>query len=242
MEGQREKLNGNRRRRRRNKTEPKAQSAPVLIAARRPDSPRLGKISRRNIAASARPKRSGSKLFAESPEAVFFSNEEPGPELGSGVNATEGALGDAAATAEGSMNSRADTDKPRRVVRIALAPTAPSAADEVEGRRARLLDRLVTCEGRGAISRIASELIDTGGIPEEQPYQIQLLEHVDERRASDALDALNRLLERQVPIKRPILDQRLRRLEEEAEEASVRDRARELRRRLRASPASNERI
>src|SRR6187399_870682 len=67
MEGQREKLNGNRRRRRRNKSESKTQTAPVLIAARRPDSPRLGKISRRNIAASARPKRNGGSVFIDAP-------------------------------------------------------------------------------------------------------------------------------------------------------------------------------
>lgn len=232
MEGQREKLNGNRRRRRRNKSESKTQTAPVLIAARRPDSPRLGKISRRNIAASARPKRNGASAFidtgVEAPEAPEEQSDVFAAGAESGAPSADGSR------LEPRADARGEADKPRRVARIALAPTAPSILDEGGARRERLLDRLVTCEGRGAISRIASELFESGGIPEEQPYQIQLLEHVDERRASEALDVLVRLLERQVPIKRPILDQRLRRLEEEAEEGSVRDRARELRRRLRA--------
>jgi hypothetical protein len=228
MEGQREKLNGNRRRRRRNKSESKTQTAPVLIAARRPDSPRLGKISRRNIAASARPKRNGTNAFIDTPVEAPEAPEEQSDVFAAGAESSP-------LSADGSRAEvRGEADKPRRVARIALAPTGPSIIDEGGARRERLLDRLVTCEGRGAISRIASELFESGGIPEEQPYQIQLLEHVDERRASEALDVLVRLLERQVPIKRPILDQRLRRLEEEAEEGSVRDRARELRRRLRA--------
>jgi hypothetical protein len=232
MEGQREKLNGNRRRRRRNKNDSKPQGAPVLIAARRPDSPRMGKISRRNIAASARPKRSGSALSAGGLEVTAELTEDAvEPELESGVGETN------SVPARGN-----EADKPRRVARIAQAPVAALAPDQAQVRRERLLDRLVTCEGRGAISRIASELHESGGIPEEQPYQLQLLEHVDEQRAAEALCVLIRLLERQVPIKRPILDQRLRRLEEEADEPSVRDQARELRRRLRAVTATNERI
>ncbi|HEX2730913.1 MAG TPA: hypothetical protein VHM70_04885 [Polyangiaceae bacterium] len=232
MDGQRDKLNGNRRRRRRQKSEPKAQSAPVLIAARRPDSPRLGKISRRNIAASARPKRSPVRPELSTPER----------ELASGVNAAipaeaEVGLGEerAALSADGNT-PRLVEEKPRRVARIAAAAPTGLLADEPEQKRERLLDRLITCEGRGAISRVANELLDHGGVPDEQRYQIQLLEHVDERRAASALESLSRLLEKQAPIKRPILDQRLRRLEEEAEEALVRENARELRRKLRATP------
>jgi hypothetical protein len=227
MEGQRGKSNGNRRRKRRAKGESKAQHAPVLIAARRPDSPRLGKISRRNIAASARPKRAPTEGGNGTEGALL----EPGDPLANG-------RGSALSTPleDGGVDKANEAEKPRRVVRIAAAPS--STVDEREQRRQRLLERLSTCEGRSAISRIADELFESGGVPEEQPYQIQLLEHVHEQRAWAALRVMARLLDRQSPIKRPILDQRLRRLEEEADEVSLRTEARELRRRLRSAGAA----
>jgi hypothetical protein len=125
-------------------------------------------------------------------------------------------------------------DKPRRVARIAQATVG--VLDERQARRERLLDRLVTCEGRSAISRIADELYLDAGVPEQQQYQIQLLEHVDEAKADAALDVLYRLFQRELPIKRPILDQRLRRLEDEADERSVREKAATLRMFVRSVP------
>jgi hypothetical protein len=199
MDGQRQKANGGRRRRRRSKSEPKPQAAPVLIAARRPDSPLLAKGSSRSIAASAQPK----KLNEESPKSAPQARPP-------------------AATA----------DKPRRVARIAEARTV--VMDEHDSRRHRLLERLATCEGRSAITRVADELLEEG-IPEEQQYQLQLLEHVDEQCAKNALGVLARLFENQEPIKRPILDRRLRRLEDEADELDVREQAGELRRFLRST-------
>src|SRR5262245_31895365 len=124
MEGQREKLNGNRRRRRRNKSESKTQTAPILIAARRPDSPRMGKISRRNIAASARPKRNGSTTSGEAVEAPEQSD----------AFATDALTSSAGSAADRGETER-DAEKPRRVARIALAPSAPSVADETAVRR-----------------------------------------------------------------------------------------------------------
>lgn len=205
---QRQNLNGGRRRRRRSKNETKPKSAPVLIAARRPDSPRLMKISRRNIAASAQPKRA--------------RGEGGEPELPSETRQME----------VPAQLGKAEEAQPRRVVRI--AQTRQSALDESESRRERLLERLVHSEGRIAISRLVDELLGSGGIPERQEYQLQLLEHVDEQKANAAMDVLARLFETEPPIKRPILDQRLRRLEDEADEAAVRTRAAELRRSIRS--------
>jgi hypothetical protein len=126
-----------------------------------------------------------------------------------------------------------EVTKPRRVARIALNQTG--ALDEREVRRLRLLDRLVACEGRSAISRIADELRTHGfAVPEEQEIQLQLLEHVDERCARDAMQVMSRLLSGEAPIKRPILEQRLRRLEEEADEAETREQAAALRRQIRS--------
>jgi hypothetical protein len=108
-------------------------------------------------------------------------------------------------------------------------------ADERERQRQRLLDRLMAAETRGSISRAADEYLQGGfEFPIEQPVQLQLLEHFDESKARQAISVLAQLLGKEAPLKRPILEQRLRRLEEYADEAPTRDAAAELRRALRS--------
>jgi hypothetical protein len=125
--------------------------------------------------------------------------------------------------------ARAPTRRAARIVKPVAA-----GADEHERLRLRLLDRVMLSEGRGAISRAATEYRDHGfEFPEEQEIQLQLLEHFDESWARDALDMMTRLLETQEPIKKPILEQRLRRLEEYADEPLTRDAAAALRRSIR---------
>ena len=63
--------------------------------------------------------------------------------------------------------------------------------------------------------------------------QLQLLEHFNEAHAREAVEVLSRLLEKEPPIKRPVLNQRLRRLEEYADEAGTREAAAQLRRTIR---------
>jgi len=85
------------------------------------------------------------------------------------------------------------------------------------------------------ISRAADECRRAGvEFPSSQAVQLQLLEHVDESLARDALAALGRLLSAEAPLKRPILEQRLKRLEDSADEEATRAAAAELRRSLRA--------
>lgn len=197
----------NRRKKTRAKAEPKPKQEPVLIVARRPDSPLLMKVSNRNIAASGRPKRNH-----------------------------DGSTPDAAAEASNKtqVKSPVAAEPTRRVVRIAEAPVANFDDDVL--RRERLLERLLNSEGRSTISRIANELLDsTEPLPESQEVHLQLLEHIDERRAREAMNVLARLFTSQTPIKRPILDQRLRRLEAEADELETRDMAATLRRSLRVA-------
>ncbi|MEB2322624.1 MAG: hypothetical protein OZ921_08925 [Sorangiineae bacterium] len=120
----------------------------------------------------------------------------------------------------------------RRSARIVALPTDPGGGQVKE--RQRLLDRLMASDGRGAISRAATELRAAGfDFPEEQVVQLQLLEHFDEDVARGAVDVLTRLLGGAPPLKRPVLEQRLRRLEEYAEDASTREAAAALRRSLR---------
>lgn len=222
MEQQRQRANGGRKGKRgkqksKAKSEPKNKPEPVFIVARRPDSPLLMKVANRNIAASARPKK---------PRDPGASNKETDVEL---------EASDDSVLSDGHAVEAAPVEKERRVARIAAAPTT-SLLDDATARRERLLERLISSEGRSAISRVANELLEgPEALPETQEIQLQLLEHVDERRAKDAMVVLERLWNSQTPIKRPILDQRLRRLESEADDAEIRTKAAQLRRTLRVA-------
>jgi hypothetical protein len=201
MEQQRQGPGGNRRRRRKHRGEARSNPEPVLIAARRPNSPILPRNNSRSpIVASAAPVAKPERVRAEETSAKQARTSDP-PQ--------------------------------RRTARIVQAPGGPS--DEAERNRQRLLARLMASDGRGAITRAAKEYKQAGfEFPLEQAVQLQLLEHFDEEYARAALEALTYLLEREPPLKKPVLEQRLRRLEEYAEESQIRERAAELRRALRA--------
>jgi hypothetical protein len=119
----------------------------------------------------------------------------------------------------------------RRAARIVAGPVA---VDDTELERRHLLSRLLESEGPGAVTR-AANAYKKGGFqfPEEQPVQLALLEHSDEAEVCSALDVLTALLDEQAPIKLPVFEQRLKRLEDGAENAETRRRAAELRRVLR---------
>lgn len=120
----------------------------------------------------------------------------------------------------------------RREARI--IKLAPREVDASELERLRMLDRLVISEGRGAITRLADAYLEAGfEFPSEQRIQLQLLEHFDEAHARAAMGALEKLYEDEDPIKKPVLEQRLRRLEDHADEESTRDTAAKLRRAIR---------
>jgi hypothetical protein len=60
------------------------------------------------------------------------------------------------------------------------------------------------------------------------------LEHFDEARVRDAMAVLQDLVQKEPTLKRPVFEQRLRRLEEYADEVSTREAAKALRRLIRA--------
>ena len=128
------------------------------------------------------------------------------------------------------------SEPPRAARRSArIVATASPTADAARVERERLLGRLVASEGRAMITRAANECHRAGiEFPLEQAVQLQLLEHVDEAFARAAIDALGRIFSAETPTKRPILEQRLRRLEDTADEEATRSAAAELRRSLRA--------
>ncbi|HEX5100704.1 MAG TPA: hypothetical protein VFV94_14440 [Polyangiaceae bacterium] len=121
---------------------------------------------------------------------------------------------------------------PRRAARIVAAPSRSDDAGRIE--RERLLARFMASQGRAMISRAADDCRRANvEFPHEQAVQLQLLEHVDESLARSAIAALGQILAAESPAKRPILEQRLRRLEEAADEEATRAAAAELRRALR---------
>jgi hypothetical protein len=123
-------------------------------------------------------------------------------------------------------------DAQRRAARIVQVNAA--GPDDREKQRLRLLERLLTSEGRVAISRAANDLRLAGfEFPLNQDVQLQLLEHNDENLARQAVAQLKVLLETEKPIKLPIFSQRLRRLEEVGEDPLTRKTAADLRRQIR---------
>jgi hypothetical protein len=120
------------------------------------------------------------------------------------------------------------------VKRAARIVTTASALDDAELQRRHLLSRLLDSEGTNAITRAANAYKQSGfEFPEEQPVQLKLLEHSDEGQVCSALEVLAALLDQQTPIKLPVFEQRLKRLEDSAENLETRKRAAELRRVLR---------
>jgi hypothetical protein len=139
---------------------------------------------------------------------------------------TEPAQSEIHATAPGAVPAR-------RSARI-VATSAPTA-DGAVIQRERLLARFMASEGRAMISRAADECVRAGvEFPREQAVQLQLLEHVDESLARTAIATLGQIFSAESPRKRPILEQRLKRLEDAADEEATRSAAAELRRSLRA--------
>lgn len=124
---------------------------------------------------------------------------------------------------------------PKTAPRIVLAPN-PNA-DPRHAERRRLLAKLANAAGPASISRFADEFVAAGfSFPDDQEIYLQLLEHTDEVRVREAIEALQKLLAGELPKRKPVLDQRLRRIEEHAEEAATRDAASVLRRMVAGRP------
>lgn len=188
--------NGRRRRRRKSPTkQPVAKVEPIVVAARRPDSPRLEKTTRRMKAASAKPR----TLREDVKDPVIQElPEEP---------------------------------KKRREARI--IQRKEDEIDDAERNRRKLLARYLASEGRSAVTRAANDYLSFGfQLPREQETQLKLLEHFDEARSKEAVLVLAELIELEEPQQLPLFRQRLRRLEDHADDESLRAAAADLRRLL----------
>ncbi len=188
--------NGRRRRRRKSPAKkPAAKVEPIVVAARRPDSPRLEKTTRRMKAASAKPRTLREDVKDAAAQDL---PEEP---------------------------------KKRREARI--IQRKEDEIDDAERNRRRLLARYLASEGRAAVTRAANDYLSGGfQLPREQEAQLKLLEHFDEARSKEAVTVLAELIEDEDPQQLPVFRQRLRRLEDHAEDESLRTAAADLRRLL----------
>jgi hypothetical protein len=161
---------------------------------------------------------------------------------GSAASGAEGRDGDG--QADGRKRKRRGRppagDSKREGVRIVANASRDRDPREVE--RERLLNRLLSVEGRPGISGAAQAYLDAGfELPHNQGVWLQLLEHADEQTVVTAIERLTELIEEEAPTRRAVLDSRLRRIEEYADDGVTRSAAGGLRRLIKsrwASPTS----
>lgn len=119
-------------------------------------------------------------------------------------------------------------------VKVARVVEPASEAASTQGnKRQELLRKLGAAQGSKAISDLTDALFNAGfTMPDDQELWLQVLEHRDESRVRDAIERLGHLLAGQLPKRKPVLVQRLKRLEENADESATREAAGTLRRRV----------
>jgi hypothetical protein len=150
-------------------------------------------------------------------EALFSPRKEPEPDKGQRKPAREGP---------------SSSKTPGRIV---LA--APPQIDPQTAERQKLLSKLLLAEGRPKIAKAATDFLRAGfSFPEEQDVYLQLLEHSDETHVRSAIDVLSSILVSELPKRRAVLESRLRRIEQFAEEPDTRVAAERLRRRVSGRP------
>ncbi len=125
---------------------------------------------------------------------------------------------------------RAEPGK-RAGARIVGGPTGTTDPQELE--RERLLDRVLAAEGRPSITNAVNAFLDAGfEFPRSQQVWLQLLEHKDEERVVEAIAQLTEILDEEEAERRAVLESRLRRIEEYADEPTTKEAAASLRRLL----------
>lgn len=135
---------------------------------------------------------------------------------------------------------------PRVIEDVVEAPAAPSAAAPSDGAEAdgkpvrrvakkysleEMHARLLKAQGSHAITDAAEAFFYAGYSLEEDDQEgwLQLLEHRDEAKVREAIEKLRKSFLRKPPRHKPLLQQRLRRIEDNADEQATRDAASGLR-------------
>jgi hypothetical protein len=137
-----------------------------------------------------------------------------------------------------SRRARADValvaPKLTKLVTTKIIAPRPPATDPKTLERARLLSSLLLAKGRADVTRAAEAFFAAGHALDrrDQEPHLQLLEHADEGRVREAVAALADILSRDPVQHRPVLERRLSRIAETADERTTRDAADALRRRV----------
>ena len=102
--------------------------------------------------------------------------------------------------------------------------------------RERLLAALLAAKARPDITRATEAFYAAGhalDLRDQEPH-LQILEHEDEARVRAAMESLGAIFQTEAPKHRPLLEQRLARIEQLAEEPATRQAASSLRRKISA--------
>ncbi len=115
-----------------------------------------------------------------------------------------------------------------RIVAVEVTQRTPEEAERI-----RLLAKLMSVEGRPAITKAADAYAGAGfGFPAEEAVQVKLLEHQNEATVCAAIENLRALFDEGEIKRKELIQSRLRGIEEHAEETSTRRAAEALRRHL----------
>jgi hypothetical protein len=128
----------------------------------------------------------------------------------------------------------------RRSAEEARIVGEPVEVDPKAAERQRLLSRLLLAEGRPRITKATNDFLHAGfTLPDDQDVHLKLLEHSDEARVVCSIDALAALIALEPPKRKAILESRLKRIEEYADDPATRTAAERLRRQVtgRGEPA-----
>ena len=118
-------------------------------------------------------------------------------------------------------------------IRMPKVVETATAGEPGPSRRQDQLRKILAAQSTKSISDSIDGFLNAGHtLPDDQEVFLQMLEHRNEDRVRDAIGKLEYLLMGQVPKRKPVLVQRLKRIEEHAEESATRDAAVALRRKV----------
>jgi hypothetical protein len=113
--------------------------------------------------------------------------------------------------------AEAVTPRPTKIARV------PVRDDPRREERDKRYAKLLAAEGRTAVTRACEAYLRAGfTLPEEQDAMLKVLDHDRDDRVLAALTSLAKLLDVEAPQRRAVLEARLRRLEDDADDAEVR--------------------
>jgi len=176
----------------------------------------------------ARRQSAAAKQYLASLEAHFRKPSEKIEPVQQDVTPTE-----TPSIVQDNPKPRLVTAEPEKNLKVINQDNLPATNTTDLSSRQLLLSRIANAQGSRAISDAIEAFFAAGfTLPDDQEVHLQMLEHRDETRVREAISQLDRLLVGQLPKRKPVLVQRLKRLEENADELATQSAARLLRHRV----------